>query len=408
MCYAEYGKLWRFIVNLPGRGFAGPRICRKGGPPVYEALVLEINALCGLILLYVLYRMRSSIDRQESVVAFVWVILSVLAALALDSIRMLTDGVLLRIWYPVQTAAVGCGWLEFVEVKLKKHRDVRPARRFARLAPLCALAALSVTSPWTGLIFQTDGNGASAGGPLAGAPAVVACGYLALSLTEVVREARQTAFYRRAAEARTLLSFFILPGVGGLLGLWVKGLPGIWPFTTLSLLMVYIRFQDYQISTDGLTGLNNRRQFDSRLRALTEELHSPDRLYLLLMDVNAFKRINDTYGHYEGDRALFETASVLKRACRGENLFLARYGGDEFAMLLACAEKEKPQEIKDRIGQLFRERNETTASPYAITLSIGVGEYLPGRPRAIPALIAGADRALYKEKERIKSAERSG
>src|SRR3984957_15638005 len=84
---------------------------------------------------------------------------------------------------------------------------------------------------------------------------------------------------------------------------------------------------------DALTGLPNRRRFDQELKdALSAPPHSHGAHAVLLLDLNSFKRVNDLYGHGIGDEVLINIAMRLRRACREDDL-VARFGGDEFAIL---------------------------------------------------------------------------
>ena len=196
----------------------------------------------------------------------------------------------------------------------------------------------------------------------------------------------------------TLLSFYILPLLGGLISALVYGVPTLFPATTLALLMLFIKFQAHEISVDGLTGLNNRRQFDMNLQTMIADVHRQGHLMLLLTDIDSFKNINDTYGHLEGDHALIETAKTLKRICRGRDVFLCRYGGDEFAIICNFHDASEAYTLKQDIIEAFKERNESNQVPYSIVMSIGIKEFSPDHGDSIKALLSGADKELYKDK----------
>ena len=119
-----------------------------------------------------------------------------------------------------------------------------------------------------------------------------------------------------------------------------------------------------------------------------------------MMDIDSFKMINDVYGHYEGDNALRETAEILKQVCRNYNAFLARYGGDEFVILVSFLEDAQSELLREEIKTLFAQRNQETSKRYAIRLSVGVERFRAGSEMSISEVIRGADKALYEEKER--------
>jgi diguanylate cyclase (GGDEF)-like protein len=383
---------------------------------MYQAVYTEVNLLCALILVYILCRMRNNPDHQAANLSFMRVLLVTVLVLLLDSAWILVDRrpqpLLLRrvnqavnALYLFGTGVISYCWLWFAEDRMDRSRRLwRRWRRPLRI-PLAALGALAALSPWTGWLFSVDAQNVYHRGPLYFLQPALAYFYLVFSACRVEQNARRTRAGQRNAELLDLLSFSVLPAVGGLFTIGIPGLPALWPLGTLSLLMVYVNMQDYQISTDSLTGLNNRRQFDARLRTLVSDSRRTGHLTLFLMDIDRFKSINDTYGHYEGDNALAATGALLKKVARGRELFLARYGGDEFAILCTVTSDEEIRELRDRIDWVFRERNRTGLTPYAITLSVGAERFGPGYAETIPELIAGADRALYAEKQRRRSPE---
>ncbi|GGR92348.1 GGDEF domain-containing protein [Deinococcus sedimenti] len=139
--------------------------------------------------------------------------------------------------------------------------------------------------------------------------------------------------------------------------------------------------------TDPLTGLGNRRQFQEDLTTLTDEDA------LLLIDLDHFKRVNDTLGHPVGDDVLAQLGRLLARASRGEDRAY-RYGGEEFALIL----RQVPPAALDGVAERVRaavERGVFPAVPWTLTVSIGAAR---GRDARGDALLRAADEALYAAK----------
>ena len=154
-------------------------------------------------------------------------------------------------------------------------------------------------------------------------------------------------------------------------------------------------------SSDPLTGLANRRAFDVALNAALWD-RSGDSVALLIVDVDHFKRFNDTYGHVEGDRCLRAVAETLTPPSWAGRSLVARYGGEEFAILLPGLD----QRDAHRAAEGVRAAIEVLALPHAgridgtriVTVSIGVAATAAGAGTAPTALLQEADTALYAAK----------
>jgi len=152
--------------------------------------------------------------------------------------------------------------------------------------------------------------------------------------------------------------------------------------------------------TDGLTGLYNHRYFQDRLaREIERASREGAPLSLLMMDIDHFKRYNDTNGHIGGDVALREVASALRRPL-GKDDILARYGGEEFAAILPGKNRKQAVDLAERMRQEVASLQLPSASAQpgsALTVSIGVATF-PEDAADRNALIDWADLSLYLAK----------
>jgi diguanylate cyclase len=156
----------------------------------------------------------------------------------------------------------------------------------------------------------------------------------------------------------------------------------------------------HDAATDSLTRLNNRRSFDARIRdAAGVAMNSGDPLALVMVDIDYFKRVNDSWGHQTGDQVLRLVAGTLTSHTRPED-FAARYGGEEFALILVATPPSAAVEIADRIRRSFEGREIVARgsgrSIGQISISAGVALYEPGERLA--QWIERADQALYAAK----------
>lgn len=148
---------------------------------------------------------------------------------------------------------------------------------------------------------------------------------------------------------------------------------------------------------DELTGLTNRRGFEALARhslGMCRRLQRP--AVLLFFDLDGFKRINDDHGHAEGDRALQTFARLLRSTFR-ESDVVARLGGDEFAVLLTNATPQDCDRALQRLTLALYEHNATAA--YPLRHSVGRADFDPARHPDAAALLAEADRLMYRQKQ---------
>ncbi len=150
---------------------------------------------------------------------------------------------------------------------------------------------------------------------------------------------------------------------------------------------------------DNLTGLFNRAYFLSQIGPLSELIAGRSLgLAIILVDLDHFKRINDTYGHDVGDKALREVARILRESTRSDDL-VARYGGEEFVLALPCASLEHARERAERIRRdLAGLSLEADGQRIGITASLGLAFDQGSPTNDIGGLITLADEALYEAK----------
>ena len=170
--------------------------------------------------------------------------------------------------------------------------------------------------------------------------------------------------------------------------------------TTFIIFMLYINRTQSQVSTDALTGINNRSALTKYIGEYTEF----DYTYILMIDVDRFKSINDNFGHVEGDRALVILAQALKNGCdrNDSNCFLARYGGDEFIII---ASSEKEFDVDGLVKNLEDAVKETHTKTKGYQISVSIGYSRVHDNESILAVINSADEKMYKNKALKKQQE---
>lgn len=156
--------------------------------------------------------------------------------------------------------------------------------------------------------------------------------------------------------------------------------------------------------TDGLSGIWNRRFFDEILEVeWKRSCRGGKPISLLLLDIDYFKKYNDTYGHQAGDDCIRKVAAVLKDTARRAGDFPARYGGEEFAVILPETDAEKArlvaESIRNRIQELQIPHEASDVSVF-VSVSIGISSKIPSKDsNQIEKLLEESDKALYRSKE---------
>lgn len=154
---------------------------------------------------------------------------------------------------------------------------------------------------------------------------------------------------------------------------------------------------------DGLTGVANRRMFDSTLEVeWANAKRNQQPLSLILLDIDYFKQYNDAYGHIQGDDCLKQVAKTLSSSATRSKDFIARYGGEEFVLVLPETDEKAAKKVAARCRKLiFKEQipHESSLVSHVLTISIGVASIIPGHEDKALTFVEEVDRRLYMAKE---------
>ena len=157
-----------------------------------------------------------------------------------------------------------------------------------------------------------------------------------------------------------------------------------------------LREAETRASTDALTGLPNRRYFDEYLGLLARRRRAEDRIGVLMIDIDRFKRLNDTFGHGVGDHVLRDVAQAIASAVRDDDV-PARFGGEEFAVLLKNPTPGVAIEVGERVRLAVSQLDLRRMGVPGVSVSVGVA--VAGESdESLDAIIDRADQALYRAK----------
>lgn len=154
----------------------------------------------------------------------------------------------------------------------------------------------------------------------------------------------------------------------------------------------------YMAFYDGLTRLPNRQFFEMYIRQLIKSSNSSSLFYLVFLDLDGFKEINDTHGHETGDTLLKHVAKRLRQNLRRED-FVARFGGDEFIIILDSDENQDLDFILNRMISIISRPYTFDTLHLKINASLGVAKY-PGSDESVEDLMKKADKAMYMSKSK--------
>lgn len=195
-----------------------------------------------------------------------------------------------------------------------------------------------------------------------------------------------------------LVVFPLVPFAGMGLQIVLYGIPFGLAFTSFAIMVLSYFRGSHSLDYDYLTGCYSRKKLDYELSKKIREAKKGKPFIAILVDIDAFKEINDTLGHTVGDMALQEAAMILKKSLKNTDDFVARYGGDEFCIVSDNIDKASTNAIIDRIKKASVKQCLDKNSPYKITFSMGILAYEAGSNIKLNQFISLIDKRMYEDK----------
>ena len=277
-------------------------------------------------------------------------------------------------------------------------------RRRVRLAliPVFVMAVLLLINVFTGILFYVDDEGIYRRGTFFVVQYLLSYTYVFITCFRAFLGIFNKKKFALRRQLIILSLFPLAPAGAGILQFIYPQLPLACAALSLSTLLLYLEWIEQMISVDPLTMLNNRKQLAYRFESWMHT-HDTQDLYLMLVDANRFKHINDTYGHLEGDTALIRISDALRLGCRdyAGKSSISRYGGDEFVVLAWADRKKGEQEIRHLMESIhghLKRLNSDANSPYDLTVCIGMAKVT--EQSVLKDVIEEADAQLYDQKRR--------
>lgn len=309
--------------------------------------------------------------------------------------------------YYVFQSLVGFVFVSYVDFELYPDSK-RLKRRLPYYSILAVISEIMVFSSfWTNWVFVIDENNCYQRGDLFYIHTIFAFAYMAFILHLLIDYKKNGKVDTNAQKElyRRLFVFPIIPCIGSIIQILLPGTPWILPMTTVAILINHITIQNGYMARDYLTGLYNRSQLENFMNYQLKNLKKGNYFYLILLDLDKFKEINDTYGHLVGDDALINAGKLIRGSCKRKTDYVARLGGDEFAIIGQCESAEAVNMIIARMHDVVERFNSTNQKPYNIRFSAGYAIHDGSTQATLDNMISIADDRMYEIKKAKKASE---
>ncbi len=370
--------------------------------------------LCILLILYInslYHRGRTLCDRLLRSVMVTGILLDIL-----DTLSWMLDGKDFRGSVVLQYVINGGGdilialityfWFLYVFEKLIGSIVYKKKKMLSVTLPVVLSSILIIITPFTHWIFYINENKEYVRGTFFNimicVPVIFVVGASAMAIIRYRKEIYET----RKRNCILLASFPIFPLIGTVFQALHYGLSIYIPCLTMSVLLIYLNEQNHNLTLDALTQLNNRGQLNRYLERRISGIIGNNKIFFLLMDVDDFKEINDTHGHTEGDEALIMVSDALKQTFKQRDAFIARYGGDEFAVIIENIEEKDLNMFRNSMNQILENMTKEEKKPYRLCISIGAVQCGMNDISTINDLICAADAEMFRIKNNRKARKR--
>ena len=377
---------------------------------MYAISYIEINICCLIIMVVILQRHRRSLDKSLTSNTLTELLISAMVYVFFDMICGLQQNHVLHLSQAASTFVNSAFYISsfsvthlafaFSECELERPWVRDEKKRNISLIPALLLTIMTLCTLKWKFFFYVDKNGMYQKGPWYAVAILLVYGYIIMIGIRVIWMFPQKKYYALRGKMIMVSSFVLFPIMAGIIQVFFPGISIVCFGLTISMIQVFSKFLENRITMDALTQINNRTKL---MQYLEQHLENRPKtggkeLYFIMIDLNDFKAINDTYGHVEGDHALVIMAETLKKSMVAYQGILARYGGDEFCIAGEFTEEEKDNLCK-KIFETLKNANENSGKAYSVEMYMGWAK-LTDDIETIPDLINKADAELYDQKSR--------
>ena len=375
----------------------------------YFIYYTEASIVCVIIFAIMLFRDIFNVDRQEKQIKYDHALVAFMLYFVSDAFwAAVIAGILPKNHFTVLTtnfanyvlmAAITYTWLRYVMAVEQVAKRDDPVDRFAIQFPfIIATVALIATYLIKPGILVNEALDLQFGYNIF--QIAVPCVYIAATVGYTLKRATVEENPIERKKHLFVGLFPLMVVAGGLIQILVLPETPVFCFCCAILMIVfYINSMETQISTDPLTGLNNRGQLLHYTLQKANLRREGRRTFVVMFDINDFKDINDTYGHAEGDHALIVVADALRNVLKSHStpMFAARYGGDEFMLIVHPTEASELDDLVREIREQIEAIRSAEAIPYPVSIGAGYDE-LAGGDDTFQKCMQRADVKLYQDK----------
>lgn len=374
---------------------------------------IEIDIFCLVILSILMHSILKNYDKQVKQRYYVKALAVCMVCFASEMIWAIVEGFFLSFAayisfyinavYFLTSILTGYFWLCFVECSLEGEISQKLSIKHLAFMPVVFTLLGVVFSFNGGFFFRIDEQGKYVRGDYLLLHTCFCHLYTIITTCRAFVKSLTCKNYIKLLEYKILGLFLIFPLAIGIIQILIPVLPTVSVGMTFAFTFVYVDLQDLKISIDNLTGLNNRNQLYRYLISKMKSATQSKNLYVLMMDVNKFKKINDSFGHVEGDMALKRCATALRIVNKAKSNFVARYGGDEFIIVAEADEQIEIEDLCESIHDTLERICIEDKVLYPLSFSIGYAKYNENM-KTIQEFIKEADDMLYEvKKNRIEA-----
>lgn len=296
--------------------------------------------------------------------------------------------------YHISQTMVAYLWFLFSEYK-QEHTFHGKTMQVVLFIPVAVYLVSLFVSLKADFYFHIDENAVYHRGPLFFVQYLVIAPYILYSSIKALILSFKKENYVNIAMYRALFTFVIPPAIGIIYQFFHHDVFYVGIGITCSVLITYLVLIQESVSSDPLTRINNRKQM---FRFLSSKIKSGGGVFLIIIDANKFKYINDHFGHMEGDSALVKIAEAMRKVTEKTQCFISRFGGDEFIMLYETESEADVERLCDLLDKELKSINDNSGAKYDLTVSHGWTRVSEDEPSLVK-IIERADQELYKNKK---------